>query len=333
MITDAHKPLSSQNTTSSPLLLLNLKQLPRQLHKRLLLPPKAQAQHLLRLLAATRILALRQRVPPGRPPRRPRLQLRDRGAQHVGDLLRGDLAGADDEALAGGLRRLGRADVGVGEVAHVGVDGHAVGRQRGGRGGVDEEVVDPGVGLVEVLRGGDAVAQRAVDHGGSEGYKVEVWLLVLHEVPCWCSVSAGGKSHVDHVRVSQRTCLLGEFLARLIRCAGRAGECLLHGRRVPVFLCIDLHRLGRRISREIHNRRATTRDHDPRHARRELLHRFQDFRRAFDRRVQELAVVFDDAVQEGRGGVDDGVEGGRGLYDAVEGARRGDVGHDAEIEL
>lgn len=73
--------------------------------------------------------------------------------------------------------------MGLGEVAHVGVDGHAVRGQLGVPGGVDEQVVDARVGLVQVLRRLDAVAQRAVDHRRSEGYEVEVGGFVLYEIP------------------------------------------------------------------------------------------------------------------------------------------------------
>ena len=73
----------------------------------------------------------------------------------------------------------------VGEVAHVCVDGHAVGRQLGGGGGVDEEAVDARVGLVQLSGAGDGVPEGAVDHGGREGHEVEGGLFVLYEIPCW----------------------------------------------------------------------------------------------------------------------------------------------------
>lgn len=97
------------------------------------------------------------------------------------------------------------------------------------------------------------------------------------------SVSAE-KSHVDHVR-KRRTCLLSEFLARLVGCALGAGEGLLHGCGVPVFFSVGLWRVGDRGRSEIDDCCAAACDYNSLHLRRELLHGFQNLSSAFDSRV------------------------------------------------
>ena len=70
--------------------------------------------------------------------------------------------------------------------------------QIGGGRGVDEEVVDARVGLVQVFGGFDAVAEGAVDHRWSESHEVEIGVLVLDEVPC-CDAQSALVSHGNHV--------------------------------------------------------------------------------------------------------------------------------------
>jgi hypothetical protein len=208
-------------------------------------------------------VAVGQRVPARHALGRPRFQLWDARAEDVGYLLGADLALADDEALAGSSGEGGGQDVGfcevlfvvvkalffflatsrggnwgggIGQVGGEGsrgggmgaysdvcVDGHSIWRQIGGRRGVDEEAIDPRVGLVEIFGGFYGVAEGAVDHGWSESHEVEIGFLVLHEVPC-CDAQSAWISHGNHMGRERHTGLLGELLAGLVGCVGGPGE-------------------------------------------------------------------------------------------------------------
>jgi hypothetical protein len=48
---------------------------------------------------------------------------------------------------------------------------------------VDEQIVDPSIGLIQLLRARHRISQRTVHHWRCQCDEIEIWFLILDKVP------------------------------------------------------------------------------------------------------------------------------------------------------
>jgi hypothetical protein len=246
-------------------------------------------------------------------------------ADNLGDLLIGEVAGGDKEALVGRVGFFDGEDVGKCEVADVDPDagdGLVNGDEQ-----VEEadlqcacrwdlffglalnDIPHPLVACVQCIKAVEVVHDWAENERRAHRCDREVGLLLLKEVPC--SLLSEGL---------RRSVAIRRILDGLLWCDG-----------VPVVFAVRV--LGPGPLEWVDNAGKRCGDDHALNARRALLDRLQNPCRPNDGGIEELFLHIGDVEMEWAGCVDDGLEWRIALDCFVEGVLLGDVFNDREVKL